>query len=203
VLARARAEPGTLALGIDAEASRMADAASRAARRPARGGAPNARFLVSAAETLPDALAATADIVTVQFPWSSLLRGILLGEPAVVVPIAGLLKPSPASELHLLLSVVPRDGALGIEALDERAVGGIAAGFNQLGMEAIELRPASAADLVASHSTWARRLRAGTSARQAWLLRFGVRHPQRRYARATGQEGRARRRVGGTIKERG
>jgi 16S rRNA (adenine(1408)-N(1))-methyltransferase len=181
----------------------MADAASRAARRPARGGAPNARFLVSTAESIPEELAATADLVTVQFPWSSLLRGIVLGEPAVVGPIAGLLKPSPASELRLLLSVERRDRALGIEALDERSVGGIAAGFTQFGIEAIELRPASAADLEAIHSTWARRLRAGTSARQAWLLRLGVRDPQRRYARATGQEGRPSRRVGGTIKERG
>lgn len=58
----------------------MAEAASRAGRKRAEGG-PNARFVVCAAEALPGELDATADLVTIQFPWGSLLRGIVLGEP--------------------------------------------------------------------------------------------------------------------------
>jgi 16S rRNA (adenine(1408)-N(1))-methyltransferase len=183
VLALARAEPGALALGIDPDASRMSDAASRSARKPSKGGAPNARFLVCAVEALPMELAATADLVTVQFPWGSLLRGIVGGETAILAPIARLLKPSADSELRLLLSVEPRDRAVGLGVLDEHAVRRIANAFTDLGLEVREARPASAADLAASHSTWAKRLRAGSGERKVWALTTGVGDVQRRYAR--------------------
>jgi 16S rRNA (adenine(1408)-N(1))-methyltransferase len=203
VLARARAEPDMLVLGIDANADGMAEAASRAARRPARGGAPNARFLVCAVEALPVELAAIADEVTVQFPWGSLLRGIVAGESAVLAPITRLLKPLPAAELRLLLSVEPRDRSLGVPVLDAHAAASIGAAAVELGLAPVEVRPAEAADLTASRSTWARKLRAGSGQRRAWLLTFRHRGLERRYPRATGQECRANRHAGGAIKEWG
>ena len=201
VLARARAEPGALALGIDADASRMSDAASRSARKPAKGGAPNVRFLVCAADGLPRELAATADLVTVQFPWGSLLRAIVRGEPAIVAPIAGLLKPSADSELRLLLSVETRDRAVGLPTLDERRVADVTCAFADLGLEVLGARPASAADLAASHSTWAKRLRAAAGQRRVWLLTFRHRGLERRYARAAGRGHRASPRAVGATKE--
>jgi 16S rRNA (adenine(1408)-N(1))-methyltransferase len=179
VLSRAAAEPGTLVLGVDANAKGMTQAASRAARRPAKGGAPNARFLVSSVEALPEELAATADLVTVQFPWGSLLRGIVQGEPAIVEPIARMLKRRPNAELRIFLSIEPRDRSLGLRTLDDGAIASIAAAFAELGLESIELHPATPGELAGSHSTWAKRLRAGTSDRRAWLLRFGVSCPAR------------------------
>jgi tRNA G46 methylase TrmB len=50
VLARAAAEPDTLAVGIDASAPAMATASRRAARRDAL---PNALFVVAAAQHPP------------------------------------------------------------------------------------------------------------------------------------------------------
>ncbi len=97
------------------------------------------------------------------------------------------MKPTPTAELRLLLSVEPRDGAAGLEALDHRAVRGVAGAFEGLGLLANELRPATTTDVAASHSTWAKRLRAGSSERRAWLLRFGVEPSPRRYARHTGR----------------
>jgi 16S rRNA (adenine(1408)-N(1))-methyltransferase len=44
----------------------------------------------------------------VQFPWGSLLRGILGHEDAVLAGVAQLL--APGAEGVVLLSVVPRDG---------------------------------------------------------------------------------------------
>jgi 16S rRNA (adenine(1408)-N(1))-methyltransferase len=187
VVARARAEPDTLVLGVDANADGMADAASRAARKPAKGGAPNARFVVCAAEALPGELAACAELVTIQFPWGSLLHGILAGDPTLLAAIVGLLKPIPSVELRLLLSIEPRDGAAGLQVLDQPALQGVARAFEGFGLRAGELRAATPADVVASHSTWAKRLRAGSSERRAWLLRFGVEPSPRRYARHTGR----------------
>ena len=175
VLARAAAEPGTMVLGIDADASGMAEAASRAAHAPRRGGLPNARFLVCAVEALPIELAGAADLVTIQFPWSSLLRGLVLGEARVIEPLASLLRP--AGELRILLSVEERDAALGLEPLDAAAVDRVAAALARCRLSPTELRPASRADLEATRSTWARRLGVATGARAVWLLRFAAAAP--------------------------
>jgi 16S rRNA (adenine(1408)-N(1))-methyltransferase len=159
-------------LGIDANAAGMADVASRAARRQERGGAPNAEFIVAAAEALPDQLAAAADLVTVQFPWGSLLRGIVEAEPAIVAPLVGLLRPARDAELRLLLSVEPRDRSLGLEPLDATAMDRLAAQYEAHGLEAVRVGPATAQELAASHSTWAKRLGAAGARRTAWSLRF-------------------------------
>jgi 16S rRNA (adenine(1408)-N(1))-methyltransferase len=53
VLATAAAQPDRLVIGVDASAAAMAAASRRAAARPARGGLPNALFVVAAVESLP------------------------------------------------------------------------------------------------------------------------------------------------------
>jgi len=105
VLRTARRDPRTLAIGIDADAASMRAAAGRAAR--ARGGQPNAVFVVAAVEALPPELAAVADEVTVLFPWGSLLRGVVTGAPATFRAIADLLRPGGA--MTAMWSIVPRD----------------------------------------------------------------------------------------------
>jgi 16S rRNA (adenine(1408)-N(1))-methyltransferase len=156
----------------------MVEAATRAARKPSRGGAPNARFIVAAVETLPPELAATADLVTVQFPWGSLLQGIVRGEAAIVCQLAGLLKPIANAELRLLISVAARDGALGLAALEADGTDRIVRSFGEAGLIPIDVRPATADDLTAARSSWAKRLaiaRGGAGDRAAWYLRFAAR----------------------------
>ncbi len=51
----------------------MVRASRRAAASVAQGGLPNARFLVAGLEFLPDELDRYADLVTISFPWGSLL----------------------------------------------------------------------------------------------------------------------------------
>ncbi|HEX2155999.1 MAG TPA: hypothetical protein VHS79_03275 [Actinomycetes bacterium] len=53
MLAAAAAELDRLVVGVDAGAAAMEEASRRAARRPGRGGLPNALFVVAAAEALP------------------------------------------------------------------------------------------------------------------------------------------------------
>ncbi|MEA2149559.1 MAG: rRNA ((1408)-N(1))-methyltransferase [Solirubrobacteraceae bacterium] len=76
VLRTARARSDALVIGIDPVASAMAAAAGRARRKPARGGADNAVFLVASLEQLPGALRGAASEVTVNFPWGSLLLAV-------------------------------------------------------------------------------------------------------------------------------
>ena len=60
----------------------------RDARPPARGGRPNALFVVAAAEAPPRELIGLADEVRILFPWGSLLRGVLGQDNRLLVPTA-------------------------------------------------------------------------------------------------------------------
>jgi 16S rRNA (adenine(1408)-N(1))-methyltransferase len=152
VLARAAAEPSALAIGIDASAVAMAESSRRAHRR----GPHNARFFAEAAEVLPGPLAGAGSLVTVSFPWGSLLQGVLGRRPAVLCGIAGLV--APGGSLEILVSVTERDRVAGVAALDGDERDRLAIAWAASGLDLLLLQPASAAEVAASRSSWARRL---------------------------------------------
>ena len=170
VLATVADRPGSLVIGIDANAAAMAESSRRAARSVRNGAGPDALFVVAAAEALPPELAGLADEVRILFPWGSLLRGVLGLDERVVAGIAGLL--ADGGSLEVLLSITPRDGLDGLGSLDSAAVERVAAAFGRHGVEFVEVCPVTAAEVRATRSTWARRLLAGGSDRPVWRLRF-------------------------------
>jgi 16S rRNA (adenine(1408)-N(1))-methyltransferase len=115
VLATAAQEPCTLAVGIDADSSRMAEASRRAARAPKKGGLPNALFVVAGAESLPSELDGVAGAVTIHFPWGSLLRGVLGAEPWLAAALARV--TSRGAAVEAFVSVTPRDALAGPEEI--------------------------------------------------------------------------------------
>jgi 16S rRNA (adenine(1408)-N(1))-methyltransferase len=102
--------------------------------------------------------------MTVNFPWASLLRGVLGADDAVLAGIARLL--APGATATALVSVVPRDG---VPDLPPR--GELAAAYAGHGLELLEARPATAEELGQIRSSWAKRLRAG-STRPVTLLKW-------------------------------
>jgi len=147
----------------------MAEASRRAARPAARGGAANALFVVAAAERPPLELLGVADELTIHFPWGSLLRGALALDRAAARGIAALIKPR--GRLTILVSITDRDG-LGLNAIDEPGTADtLADRWNAHGLRLNAICPATDADVAATHSSWARRLRVGP-ARPAWRLAF-------------------------------
>jgi 16S rRNA (adenine(1408)-N(1))-methyltransferase len=165
VLLRAAAELTALVIGVDAAASVMADASRRADRR----GLANVLFLAGGAETLAASpLAGRADLVTVRCPWGSLLRGIVGLDDAALRGVASLL--AEGGRLEVLVSVVPSDGVNGVPCLDAEAGPAVRRGWSAAGLRLTAMRPASAAEVAASGSTWARRLGAGGDARPVWRL---------------------------------
>jgi 16S rRNA (adenine(1408)-N(1))-methyltransferase len=167
VLAAAAAEPDRLVVGVDASAAAMAEASRRAARRPERGGLPNALFVVAAAEALPPELDGLADLVCVHFPWGSLLRGLLAADPVILTGLARVLRPG--GTLSMLVSSTDRDRATGVEPVDRHTLVALAGAYDRHGLAVTRVRPATPADVAASRSTWGKRLGAGTR-RPAWLL---------------------------------
>lgn len=99
--------------------------------------------------------------MTVNFPWGSLLRGVLGHDEAVLAGIAALLAPGAIATV--LFSVVARDG---VPALRED----VAVVYARAGLALVESRAATATEIASSGSSWAKRLRAG-AARPVTLLR--------------------------------
>jgi len=165
VLAHAAAHSDRLVVGIDAHHAAMVDASRRVARPVARGGLPNARFVISSLEALPGSFDGIADLVTIHFPWGSLRAAAAGHEPALTARLARLVRP--AGRLDLLFADAERDGGRPID-LDA-----VRAGYELLGLHPVETRPASLADAVAAHSSWGKRLLSNRGAgRRAWVLRL-------------------------------
>jgi len=105
--------------------------------------------------------------MTINFPWGSLLRGVLGHDDAALAGVARLLKPGAAA--RILLSLIPRDGVPGMHGDLERV-------YARHGLVVEAVRPATRAEVAASGSSWAKRLRAGTDARPVTLLRIATRN---------------------------
>ena len=153
-------------IGVDASAAGMAESSHRAARPTRRGGLPNALFVVAAAECPPRELHGLADELTMLFPWGSLLRGALALDATVAAGIAQLVRPD--GSVEAFVSVTERDG-LGVASLGEADRRALAARWAVFGFELTDFGPASAVDIDATGSTWAKRLGAGRD-RPAWHL---------------------------------
>ena len=162
VLYRARTEPATFAIAIDASADGLVRGAWRAKRACIR----NVAFLVGGVERLPRELDRVADEATVQFPWGSLLRGLVDGSSAVVGPIALLMKPG--AELRVLMSATERDG---LSDITPSLVVSRRVAYTEHGLHLIEARWASAGAIAESRSAWGKRLAVGY-ARQAVFARY-------------------------------
>lgn len=162
VLYRAKTEPNTFAIALDASP----DALSHGAWRAQRARAANIAFLVEGIERIPNELAALANEVTVHFPWGSLLRGLVDADPAVLRPMASLLRPG--GELRVLLSATARDG---YPLLTPETVATLAGEYAGHGLRFLASRWASPTDVAAARSGWSKRLRVG-DARTAILARY-------------------------------
>ena len=139
---------------------------TESSRRADRRGPRNALFLAAGVETLAASpLAGTADLVTVTFPWGSLLRGVVGLDVEALCGVASAARPR--ARIEVLLSVIPADGIPGIEQLDASYRPAIAPAWTNAGLELTVLREATAGELRATPSSWARRL---GSDRRMWRL---------------------------------
>jgi 16S rRNA (adenine(1408)-N(1))-methyltransferase len=171
VLDRARREPAAFVIGVDANAAAMAESSLRAARSTSRRGLPNALFVVASAESPPDEILRRANLVTISFPWGSLLRGTLGLDAAAAAGISAIV--APGGSVEALVSVMDRDVAsLGTDPLGESDGGAIRSRWARHGLELVTFERSSAAAVAAAGSTWARRLGRGRSPgeRSVWRL---------------------------------
>ncbi len=166
-VATAVERPDTLSVAIDAYPQAMADA-SRRSRRQKLG---NLLLVAARAEELPSELDGVADLVTIHFPWGSLLAGVLNVDGSGVA--AGLARITrPGCDVKVVLSVAERERALGLPLLDASLERRLATRYAAHRLALAEWRPASQQEIAETRSSWAKRLGAGKG-RPAWLLRLG------------------------------
>jgi 16S rRNA (adenine(1408)-N(1))-methyltransferase len=169
----ARSHPDTFFIGIDAARENLYDRASRAARSPKKGGAPNLLFIIAPAENLPAELHGVAHKVIINFPWGSLLRSVLTGEPAILESLASLLRKEGRLELLLNTSLYRDEDLverLGLPRLDEEHVEEVMIpSFSRSGLQVVEESLVANKELP-YRTSWGRRLADSHPMGRSWRL---------------------------------
>lgn len=165
----ARVRPEVLCVGMDANADAMREVSYRAARKAARGGLPNVRFIAASVESLPAGLLEMADEIWVSYPWGSLLRAVAAPDSAVLRGVVEILKPRGVLRVAVNESVFEQPGVLRRLGLPSRPfpeiVDALRAGYSEVGLNVTAWR----SDAAKIRSSWASRLRQGAGARTLWL----------------------------------
>lgn len=148
VLQTARNRPDVFVLGVDASRENL-----RVTSQKAPG---NALFIIANALALPVELHGLADRVTINFPWGSLLTGLLDAEPALLNGLMAVARPGAIFDVRL-------NGSALAEAGWELEPGGerVQHALISAGIKVKHPTRMDAGDLRGCPCTWAKRLAFG------------------------------------------
>lgn len=148
--------PNSFVIGIDACRENLHEVSRRA---PA-----NALFVIANAQMLPSELHGLAAQVTINFPWGSLLEGLLVNDPALLAGLVTVAHPGAGLEVRLNGGALAETGW----SLEE----GSAQVRHVLAVNGFDMRPAislGARELRSCPTTWAKRLAFGRDPRAIYL----------------------------------
>ena len=154
--------PRRLVIAVEPVRENVREMSAKAAKKPDRGGAPNALFVAASIELLPPELARVADEIFVTLPWGSLMRGIILGDAAVLFAIGSLGREG--ASLRIVLNARIFDDPVPLEARDlpdatpEYARDALAPTFAAAGLRFDGARWLEPSEVAALGTTWAKRL---------------------------------------------
>ena len=100
---QAKQNTNTLCIGIDLVPENMKKVSNKIGKKPSRGGVNNLVLIIADVETLPEILYNTANKVHVNFPWSSLLKGVVLPETNILNNIKSIMKQQ--ANLEMLINM--------------------------------------------------------------------------------------------------
>lgn len=152
-------------MGIDPCHENLIEVSSKALKKPAKGGLPNLLFVLANVENMPDELTGITDRVYINFPWGSLLQGIVLGHEltwnnikkicnknATIETIFGYHASFDKKEIDRL-ELPPLDESYLKHALIPR--------LRQLGFATISMKNVKSQELRNYSTTWAKKLSYG------------------------------------------
>jgi len=148
--------PGAFIIGVDACRENL--------RAASRRSCANSLFVIANACSLPRELYGLADQMTINFPWGSLLEGLLDNEPGLMAGLRAVLRPDARLDVHLNAGGFAEVGW----PLEEGAAR-VWANLQAQGFGLRRPRRLDAKILRAYPSTWARRLAVGRDPRAVVL----------------------------------
>ena len=173
----AKMNPNKFFIGVDANVKPLGKPSNRATRKPSKGGLPNAMFVQTAAEDLPEEFDGVANEIHIHFPWGSLLKATATGDPDFLSSLRRI--SAVECILEIIIGIDPdRDSGelqrLGLPPITPIFIHSyLIPNFINAGFELLEARTLSRAEWASIESSWAKRLRNGDS-RTAFLLEFAL-----------------------------
>jgi 16S rRNA (adenine(1408)-N(1))-methyltransferase len=156
VVHTAQSNPDLFVIGLDSCRENL--------RERSRNAPPNALFVIANALALPAELRGTAAGVTINFPWGSLLDGLLCGDGGLLAGLDTVMCPGATLELRL------NGGALAEAGWSlEDGTGRVWEVLAAHGFILSAPAPLTAADLKRCPTTWAKRLAFGRDPRAVYL----------------------------------
>lgn len=152
----ARACRTAFAIGVDACRENLHDASRRAPE--------NALYVIANAQALPPELDGLADQITINFPWGSLIEGLLAGDAALLEGLRRIARRGAGLELRLNGGALAEAGWT-LEAGACRARETLA----ENGFEMLPPLTLTTQALRDFPTTWAKRLAYGRDPRAVWL----------------------------------
>ena len=149
-------------IAVDPVRENLREMSAKAAAKPARGGLANVLYVVASVEHLPEELRRIADEVYVTLPWGSLMRGVILGEAAVLAAIASLGRDG--ARVRVVLNTRIFDDPVPLDARDLPEVTPayvretLAPRYAAAGLRIGDVREMDADEVAALGTTWAKRL---------------------------------------------
>lgn len=140
------------------------DACREHLREVSRRASPNTLFVIASAHDIPRTLDGLAAHITINFPWGSLITGLLHGDAGLLDGLARIAQPRATLDIRL------NGGALAEAGWPLDA--GARCVRDVLATHGFAMRPCrtmTSADLRAFPTTWAKRLAYGRDPRAVWL----------------------------------
>ena len=163
----ALANPDVLYIGIEPAADNLLEYAKKAMKNISRKGSGNLVYLISSVEALDESLAGIADEVYVNFPWGSLLEGVVKGEEAILSRLSMLAKEDAALHLTFSYSSIHEPAEItrrGLPELNEAYIGGeLRRRYGGCGLALGSFRVMEDKELKGYGTFWAKRLFLGKS----------------------------------------
>lgn len=158
----ASAHTDVLVIALDPVAENMREWSAKAAKKPGKGGLPNVLFAVGSVEQPPPELHHLADEITVTLPWGSLMRGLILGDDAILAGIASFAKDG--ASVRIVLNTRIYDDPVPIEARDlpdltpDHVRDVLIPAYDRHDLEITAAREMQAEEVAAIGTTWGKRL---------------------------------------------
>lgn len=153
----AKEHPTSFVVGLDACRENL--------EQVSRHAPPNALYLIANALEMPLQLANFADVVTINFPWGSLLSGLLENNPGLLAGLRRLAHPGARLEIRLNGNALDKAGCYTPEEGSAR----VRQVLSQFGLEVGPVLKIPAATLRTYPTTWAKRLAYGREPHALYL----------------------------------